>query len=389
MSQSLQREQPHHFGAGPALLPTSVLQQAAFDLVNYQNSGLGLGEISHRSKPAIKVIDDCKAHLKELLDIPPTHEVFFLQGGGTSGFSSIATNLTAAFAKKTGKKGRAGYVITGTWSKKASQEAERLGIDVDVVVDSKKTQGKFGDIPPTSEWSIPKDLASTSYVYYCDNETVNGVEFSEFPFDSFPKTEIVADMSSNFLSKKIDVSKYGCIMAGAQKNVGLAGVTIYIVKKSLLDQASDEELNRLNVPLSPIAFHYPTAVENNSAYNTIPIFTLHIVDLVLQRLLRNGGLPHQEALNVAKAEKLYKVLDSYPELFNLPVAQKVRSKMNVVFTINGDGKENDFLQGAEKKGLTGLKGHRSVGGMRASLYNAVSMESVDLLVDYINEFARK
>ncbi|AOA63617.1 3-phosphoserine aminotransferase [Komagataella phaffii CBS 7435] len=386
MAKTLEREEPHYFGAGPALLPTSVLQEAAYDLVNYQGVGIGIGEISHRSKQASEVIDNTKANLVSLLNIPDTHEVFFLQGGGTTGFSSIASNLTASFVKKTGRKGRAAYAITGTWSKKSVEEAQRLGLDVDIVLDSKKVDGKFGSIPPVDKWSIPTDLSNTSYVYYCDNETVNGVEFKEFPFESFPGVEVVADMSSNILSKRLDVSKYGLIMAGAQKNIGLAGITIYIIKKSLLEQADDATLKALEVPLSPIAVHYPTVVKNNSAYNTIPIFAVHVVNLVLRLLVKNGGVDAQQKINEEKASILYGALEKFPQVYELPASTDARSHMNVVFTLNGDLDAEFLAQAAERK-LNGLKGHRSVGGMRASIYNAVSLHSVQELTKFIIEFA--
>jgi len=382
-ARTLEREEPNYFGAGPAALPTSVLQQAAYDLVNYQGSGLGVGEISHRSGPAAEVIEQTKSKFKELLDIPDTHEVFFMQGGGTTGFSSIATNLLASFVKKTGHKGKGAYAITGSWSKKSYEEAVRLGLDTEIVTDSKKVYGAFGKIQPINEWIKP-DPKETAYLYYCDNETVHGVEFPFVP--EFEGVEVVADMSSNILSRKVDVSKYGLIMAGAQKNVGLAGLTIYIIKKSLLEQASDDELKALNAPLSPIAFHYPTVVKNNSAYNTIPIFTLHILNLVLENLIQKGGLQAQQEVNERKAKKLYEALDSFPEIYNLPVDKTARSEMNVVFTFKKEGLEEKFIKEAADKNLTGLKGHRSVGGMRASLYNAVSERSVDLLVDLVKEF---
>lgn len=379
---NLERETPHYFGAGPAMLPTPVLQQAARDLVNYQSAGLGVGEISHRSAPAIQVVDDTKALLKELMDIPDTHEVFFLQGGGTTGFSSIPPNLVASFVKKTGKAGKGAYAITGSWGKKSYEEAVRLGFECEVLTDSKKAFGKFGDVEPFSQWKKPSEDAA--YVYYCDNETVNGVELPFVP--EYQGVELVADMSSNILSRKVDVSKFGLIMAGAQKNVGIAGVTIYIIKKSLLDQASEDELKKLGVPISPIAFHYPTVVANNSAYNTIPIFTVHILKLVLQNLVKHGGIEAQETTNKRKALKLYAALDKFPKLYSLPVAPAVRSDMNVVFTINGEGLEAEFLKQAKERGMDGLKGHRSVGGMRASLYNAVTEASVDALVAFVEEF---
>lgn len=386
---NLHREEPNYFGAGPALLPTDVLQQAALDLLTYEGENLGIGEISHRSKPAIQVIDDTKANIKKLLDVPDTHEVFFMQGGGTTGFSSIAYNLMAHAAKiGKGKKPTAAYAITGAWSKKSAEEAKRLGFEVNVVVNTKESN--YTSIPPFSEWK-PIDKENTAYLYVCDNETVHGNEYRTVPGpDYLPEgVELVADMSSNILSKKLDVSKYGLIMAGAQKNVGLAGLTIYIIKKSLLEQASDEELRELGIPLVPIAFHYPTVVSNNSAYNTIPIFTCQILKLVTAKLLAEGGIEAIEKKNAEKSKLLYGALEQYPEIFKLPVLDVDRSNMNVVFTLASEESENKFIKGAAERKLTGLKGHRSVGGMRASIYNAVSLESVQLLVDYIHEFAKK
>lgn len=385
----LHREEPNYFGAGPALLPTDVLQQAALDLLTYGGENLGIGEISHRSKPAIQVIDDTKENIKKLLNVPETHEVFFIQGGGTTGFSSIAYNLMAHAAKiGKGKKPTAAYAVTGAWSKKSAEEAKRLGFDVNIVVNTKESN--YTSIPPFSEWK-PIDKENTSYLYVCDNETVHGNEYRTVPdSDYLPEgVELVADMSSNILSKKLDVSKYGLIMAGAQKNVGLAGLTIYIIKKALLEQASDEELRDLGIPLVPIAFHYPTVVSNNSAYNTIPIFTCQILKLVTAKLLAEGGIEAIESKNAAKSKILYDTLEKYPEIFKLPVSSVDRSNMNVVFTLASDELETKFIKGAAERKLTGLKGHRSVGGMRASIYNAVSLESVQLLVDFINDFVKE
>lgn len=385
---SLQREDPHYFGAGPALLPTEVLQKAALDLLTYEGEDLGIGEISHRSKPAIKVVDDTKSNIKKLLAVPDTHEVFFMQGGGTTGFSAIIYNLMANYAKKTGKKGRAAYAVTGSWSKKSAEEAARLGFDVDIVVNTKDT--KFTTIPPYSKWKPIEQ--NTAFLYVCDNETIHGVEYSNTPSaDYLPAgVELVADMSSNILSKKIDVSKYGAIMAGAQKNVGLAGLTIYIVKKSLLEHASDGELRELQIPLVPIAFHFPTVVSNNSAYNTIPIFTCDILKLVTDKLVADGGLEHVEKTNKQKAANLYAALDRYPSLYKLAVSQKdARSHMNVVFTLPTSELEAKFIAEAGERKLTGLKGHRSVGGMRASIYNAVSLDSVNKLVELVDDFGKK
>ncbi|KAH3678202.1 hypothetical protein WICMUC_001631 [Wickerhamomyces mucosus] len=382
---SITREEPHYFGAGPAALPTSVLQQAAQDLINFKGLGLGIGEISHRDKNAINVIDETKSKLIELLEIPDTHEVFFLQGGATSGFSAIATNLLAHHAKKTGKRGKASYVITGGWSSKAYEEINRFGIESEILSNSKEIYGSFGKIQPFEEWNKPSE--DSAFVYYCDNETVHGVEFPFVP--QYENVEIVADLSSNILSKKIDVSKFGVIYAGAQKNVGLAGITIYIIKKSLLDQANDQELRDLSLPITPISFHFPTVVKQNSLYNTIPVFTVQILNLVLGKLIKDGGLNHQEALNLQKSSNLYDILDKYSDFYSLPVDKEFRSKMNVIFKTPSVELEDKFLEGAKEVKLTGLKGHRSVGGLRASLYNAVTVESTELLINFVERFAQE
>lgn len=382
---TLDREQPHYFGAGPALLPKEVLKQAALDLVSYNGDDLGIGEMSHRSKPAVKVIDDTKANLVKLMNIPDTHEVFFMQGGGTTGFSSIAHNLMANYATKTkGKLGKAAYAVTGSWSKKSLEECKRLGFEGYDVVNTKDI--KFSDIPDYKDWKPIKP--DTAYLYVCDNETVNGVEFDSTPDEYLPEgVELVADMSSNILSKPVDVSKYGLIMAGAQKNIGIAGLTIYIIKKTLLEQASDEELKSWGVPLTPIAFHYPSVVSNNSTYNTIPIFTCHVIKLVTEKLIAEGGVESMTEINNKKAEILYQAIEKYPSVFKLQVNNReLRSNMNVVFTGTSSDIEAKFIEQATNKGLKGVKGHRSVGGMRASIYNAVSLESVVKLAEFIDEF---
>ncbi|KAK9371226.1 pyridoxal phosphate-dependent transferase [Lipomyces kononenkoae] len=385
----MSRAQPHYFGAGPALLPAQVLKQAAIDLLNYKDSGLGLGEISHRSAFAVSVVDSAKATIKELLSVPETYEVFFLQGGGTGEFSAVVYNLLASFALKTGKKGKADYLITGSWSQKAAEEAIRLGVDVNMAVDARKwsSNGKsYGTIPDPSTWTLG-NAEETAYVYYCDNETVSGVEFPYIP--EVPEgVELVADMSSNILSREFDVTKFGLVFAGAQKNIGMAGVTVCIIKKELLARPKDDDLLALGIPLAPLVLDFPTIVKNNSLYNTLPIFNLHIVNLTTQLLYDNGGLKVQEVLSDAKAKKIYEALDSAPKgVYNCIVDKACRSRMNIVFAIPGEGNEKAFLDGAKARGLTGLQGHRSVGGIRVSNYNAVSVESVDLLVDWINMFA--
>lgn len=370
------KEEPQYFGAGPALLPTNVLEQAARDLLDYKDNGIGVAEISHRSKDAIAIIDASKDKIRGLYKVPDTHEIFFAQGGGTGGFAAVAYNMLAAHAAKTGKKGKADYFVTGSWSKKAAQEAARLGVDVNIVAEGK------GRVPDKAQWSFSKP-EETAYVYYCDNETVHGVEFSDIP-EVPGGVELVADMSSNFLSRPIDVSRFGLIFGGAQKNIGIAGVSLYIIKKSLLEHADDDVLRQLNVPLAPIFLHFPSIVANNSAYNTVSIFAVQVVNLVLDHLLAKGGLAVQGQDAQTKANKVYAVLDKYPNTYQSLVDNTSRSRMNIVFKTPDDPK---FLAGAEAKGLSGLKGHRSVGGIRVSNYNAVSQTSIDSLVNYMIEFA--
>lgn len=373
---SLDRDQPHYFGAGPALLPKEVLIQAAQDLVNYNSLNLGVGEISHRSNDAASIINKTKENLTKLLSIPSTHEVFFMQGGGTNGFSSIPTNLLASYALSHKKKARAAYAQTGSWSKKAAQEAQRLGIEVDIVAKTPEISS-FSPLHP-----------DTAYLFICDNETVDGVEFNDIPSESYLNgVSLVSDMSSNILSRPVDISRYGLIMAGAQKNIGLAGLTIYIINKELLNHADDETLRQLNIPLSPIAFDYPLVVKNNSAYNTIPIFTAHILKLVTDLLLSQGGLESISKINEKKAEILYLALES--DFYTLLAPKSFRSNMNVVFKLPNEDLEKKFVSEAAKLGLTGLKGHRSVGGMRASIYNAASLESVQVLADFVTQFAKE
>uniref|UniRef100_A0A060TBZ2 phosphoserine transaminase n=1 Tax=Blastobotrys adeninivorans TaxID=409370 RepID=A0A060TBZ2_BLAAD len=374
------RPQANYFGAGPALLPSEVVEAAAADFIDYKNLGIGVGEISHRSGDAIAIINATKEKITKLLDIPDTHEVFFCQGGGTGGFAAVTYNMLAAYAAKTGKKGKANYFVTGSWSQKACEEAKRLGADVHVVADAKKQNGKYGSIPAQSTWQFSDDAA---YVYYCDNETVHGVEFPEIP--KVPEgVELVADMSSNFLSRKVDVSKFGLLFGGAQKNIGIAGVSLYIIKKSLLERPEDDKLRELGIPLCPIFLDFPSVVKNNSAYNTISILAVQVMNLYMDHLIAKGGLGAQEAEANSKAQKVYAVVDKYPQVYTKLVDEKARSRMNIVFTTTDDDK---FVKGAAERNLTGLKGHRSVGGIRVSNYNAVTENSIDLLVKYMEEFA--
>lgn len=409
-----------YFGAGPAPLPTQVLERASSALLNYADKGIGICEISHRSPEANAILAEAKAAMTALYDIPDDYEILFLQGGGSGEFSAVVHNLVAAWVEK--RRARAAaelgedkkdeilarlrnevaeelsadYLVTGSWSLKASQEAARLmgAQHVNVAVDARKANaGKFGVIPAEGEWALNKRAA---YVYYCDNETVDGVEMPGFPavLEGEDAPPVVADMSSNFISRKIDVRKYSVIFGGAQKNIGNAGITIVIVKKALLAaQASADLLRQLNLPIAPIVFDWPTIAKNNSLYNTLPIFDVWVAGQVMQGLVQTFGaqkIAGQEGVANQKADLLYSVLDRYPDAYRVVPHKSARSRMNLCFRVHGgdDAKEKEFLAGAEKRGLTGLKGHRSVGGIRISNYNAVPVEGAQKLAQYLEDYAK-
>ncbi|KAF2710690.1 phosphoserine aminotransferase [Pleomassaria siparia CBS 279.74] len=422
------RSDIHYFGAGPAPLPTTVLENAAHVLLNYKDKGLGLCEISHRSPEANEILDNTKKALITLLDIPDDYEVLFLQSGGTGGFSSTVYNLVSIWVEKKRAQIAAevgddddakvlerlrkvvddelklDYLVTGSWSLKASQEATRLvgAKHVNVAVDARKlNNGKFGHIPAEHEWSLTPRTSGggPAFVYFCDNETVGGVEFPAFPHslegDDAPL--VCADMSSNFISRKVDVRKYAVIFGGAQKNIGNTGIAIVILRKSLLPPtsktASPDLLRALNLPVGPIVFDYATVAKNNSLYNTLPIFDVWVAGQVMEALVDKYGarrIAGQEEVSNEKARLIYEALDKYSHLYRVVPDKVVRSRMNICFRVHGGDpeKEKAFLAGAEKRGLLGLKGHRDVGGIRASNYNAVSLEGAKLLVSYLEEYAK-
>lgn len=396
------RSDVHYFGAGPAPLPTNVLEEAAQVLLNFKNKGIGLCEISHRSPEANEILANTKQALATLLDIPDDYEILFLQSGGSGEFSATVYNLVSIWVEKKRAKIaeevgddkaelmkrlrkvvdeelKLDYLVTGSWSLKASQEAARLvgAKHVNVAVDARKSNGgKFGTIPAESEWNLsPK----SAFAYFCDNETVDGVEFPAFPKslegEAGDRPFVVSDMSSNFISRKVDVSKYDLIFGGAQKNIGNTGIAIVIIRKSLLPPAvtyaSPDLLRELNLPVGPIVLDYPTIAKNNSLYNTLPIFDVWVAGQVMAGLVNNYGakkIGGQEELSDEKARLIYDTLDKYRVVYRVVPDKSVRSRMNICFRVHGGDadKEKAFLAGAEKQGLLGLKGHRSVGGMRAS-----------------------
>ncbi|PFH58724.1 hypothetical protein XA68_13306 [Ophiocordyceps unilateralis] len=426
MAAPRERDDIVYFGAGPALLPTAVLEKASRSLVNYHDTGIGLAEHSHRSAYASSILDDTRADLIKLLAIPrDRYEVLFMQGGGTGQFAATALNLVGSWIFRKHEELKIGedaeclnqparmqrlraavdndlkldYIVTGGWSQKAAAEAVRLlGPErVNIVTDARQhNDGKYGVIPDESTWSLSKDAAM---VYYCDNETVDGVEFPAFPSVLEPSVGgegpiVVADMSSNILSRKVPISKFGAIFFGAQKNLGSTGITVVVIRKSLLPQLPTNMMRQLGLPLAPSILQYETIAKNHSLYNTLSIFDVYIAGLVLRRLLANypDKVAGQEAVSATKAKLIYDALDAYPDVYKVVPDQSVRSRMNICFrVIKGDDMEDAekaFLSQAEKQGLTGLKGHRSVGGVRASNYNSVSLEGAEKLALFIERFAR-
>ncbi|GBL44995.1 phosphoserine aminotransferase [Sulfuriferula multivorans] len=354
----------YNFSAGPAVLPKAVLEQARDELVDWHGSGMSVMEMSHRGKEFMGIAAQMEADLRELMGIPANYKVLFLQGGASSQFAMVPMNLL---------RGKAGmdYLNTGEWSKKAIKEAKRYG-SVNVVASSEDKN--FNYAPAQDAWKLDPNAA---FVHYTPNETIGGVEIFWTPKTG--NVPLVADMSSTILSRPIDVSQFGLIYAGAQKNIGPAGLTIVIVRDDLIGQT---------VAGTPTMFDYKTHVDNDSMYNTPPTYAMYIAGLVFQLLKREGGLAEMEKRNIAKADLLYGYLDA-TDFYASPVARDNRSRMNIPFTLKDAALDEAFLKGAKEHGLLQLKGHRSVGGMRASIYNAMPIEGVAALVNYMKAFEQK
>jgi phosphoserine aminotransferase len=354
----------YNFSAGPAVLPKAVLQQAQAELLDWHGSGMSVMEMSHRGKEYMGIHAQAEADLRELMGIPSNYKVLFLQGGAHLQFSMIPLNLLRG-------KTSVDYVNTGEWSKKAISEAKKFA-NVNVVADNKDKNCTY--VPAFDTWKLDKDAA---YVHYTPNETIGGVEFNWIPKTG--DVPLVADMSSNILSRQIDVSKFGLIYAGAQKNIGPAGLTLVIVREDLVGHA-DVRL--------PTMMDYKIHADNESMYNTPPTYGIYMAGLVFQWLKKNGGIAAMEKNNIAKANLLYAAIDGSNGFYNCPVAKADRSRMNVPFTLKDANLDGDFLKQADARGLLQLKGHRSVGGMRASIYNAMPLAGVQALTDFMGEFAR-
>ena len=351
----------HNFSAGPCILPQEVLQKASQAVLNFNNSNLSLLEISHRSKDFIEVMDKAVALVNELLELPDGYSVLFLQGGASTQFLMCAMNLLKT-------EGKAAYINTGTWSDKAIKEAKKLG-NIEVIASSKETN--FSYIP--KDYTVAKDL---DYLHFTSNNTIFGTQFQEFP-KVLGNTLLVCDMSSDIFSRKIDASKFDLIYAGAQKNMGPAGATLVIVKDSILNKTGRA---------IPTMLDYTTHISKGSMFNTPPVFPIYVSMLTLEWLKNNGGINWIESINHSKANLLYNEIDSNPNFKGI-AALEDRSKMNVTFVLTDESKQETFDIMCKDAGINGLKGHRSVGGYRASIYNALPLESVQVLVDVMRKLA--
>ena len=355
--------QVFNFSAGPATLPEEVLAQAAAEMLDWHGSGQSVMEMSHRGKEYMSIHEQAERDLRELMGIPSNYKVLFLQGGATLQFAMVPINLMRGKA--------ADYVHTGEWSKKAIREAKLFGA---VNLAASAEDRNFSYVPAQSSWKRSPDAA---YLHYCANETIGGVEFSWIP--DAGDVPLVADVSSTFLSRPLDVSKFGLIYGGAQKNIGPAGLTIVIVREDLLGHAPSG---------TPTMLDYKVQADADSMLNTPPTWAIYIAGLVFQWLKRQGGLGTIERRNIETAQVLYDYLDS-TQFYRNPVERADRSRMNVPFTLRDAALDAPFLAGAKERRMLQLKGHRSVGGMRASIYNAMPIEGVRALVDYMREFEKR
>ena len=359
----------YNFSAGPAVLPKAVLEQAASEMLDWHGSGMSVMEMSHRGPEFISIYKQAEADLRELLAVPANYRILFLQGGGLAENAIVPMNLLG----RCGDDATIDFVHTGSWSGKSIKEAARYA---KVNVAASGEAGKFTSVPPQDTWRLTPGAA---YLHLCTNETIDGVEIDFVPTlqGAFGNTPLVADMSSHILSRVIDVSQYGVIFGGAQKNIGPAGLTLVIVRDDLLGHA---------LPICPSAFDWKLVADNDSMYNTPPTYAIYIAGLVFAHLKKLGGVAAMEAINIEKARLLYAALDA-DDFYSNKVAPENRSRMNVPFFLRDESLNDKFLAGAQARGLLQLKGHKSVGGMRASIYNAMPIEGVQALVDYLNEFA--
>ncbi|CDS49876.1 Phosphoserine aminotransferase [Polaromonas sp. CG9_12] len=363
---------PFNFSAGPANLPEAVLQQAAAEMLDWHGSGMSVMEMSHRGKEFISIYENAEADFRELMAVPNNFKILFMQGGGLAENAIVPLNLS--------RGGSADFVVTGSWSDKSQKEARKY---CDVQIAATTESSAFTSLPPTASWQLRRNA---SYVHVCTNETIHGVEFQQLPDLKGLGSDapLVIDFSSQVASRPVDWSRVGLAFGGAQKNLGPAGVTLVVVREDLLDHA---------LPVCPSAFNYKTVADNDSMYNTPPTYAIYIAGLTFQWLKRQRegeatGIEAIEKHNVAKAQLLYDAIDN-SQLYLNKVSKDCRSRMNVPFFLRDESRNDAFLAGAKARGLLQLKGHKSVGGMRASIYNAMPLAGVQALVSYLQEFEQK
>lgn len=356
-------ERIFNFSAGPSMLPLEVLNRAASEITNYGGSGMSVMEMSHRSKAFVKIFDDTQAKFRSLLNIPENYKILFMQGGASTQFSMVPLNLI-------GKTGKADYAITGNFSNLSYKEAKRFG-EINVAANSEDKNHIY--IPAQADLKLSSDA---SYFHYCANNTIYGTEWQYVPETG--NVPLVCDMSSNIMSRPVDVSKYGLIYAGAQKNLAPAGLTIAIIRDDLLGQQMEQ---------TPLMLNYKTIADKDSMYNTPPCWCIYMLGLMLDWVEANGGVAGMEVIKAKKAQMLYETLDA-SKMFICPTLPGSRSDMNVVFRTGNEELDDKFVKEATAAGLTTLKGHRNVGGMRASIYNAVPTEGVEKLCDFIKNFEK-
>ncbi len=372
-------KRPWNFSAGPSGLPETVLEQAAAEMLDWHGSGMSVMEMSHRGKEFVQICDEAEADLRELLGVSDEYAVLFMQGGATAENAIVPLNLLGRRPEK-----KADFVVTGIWSSKSFKECQRYG-DAHVAAASDKPTTLDGQhyaantwVPSPKTWSVRPDA---SYLHLCSNETIGGVEFMNWPNPATlgaPEVPLVVDTSSHFLSRPMSFENVGMMFAGAQKNAGPAGVTVVVVRRDLIGHA---------LPICPSAFDYANVAPEHSRYNTPPTYAIYITGLVFKWLKAQGGLAAIEQRNIAKAKAIYDFLD-HSLFYRSPVHPSVRSRMNVPFFLPDTALDAPFLKGAESRGLMQLKGHKTVGGMRASIYNAMPLDGVLALVDYLKEFER-
>jgi phosphoserine aminotransferase len=361
---------PYNFSAGPAALPESVLRRAAAEMLDWHGSGMSVMEMSHRGKDFGAIYQDAHDTLRELLNIPANYKILFMQGGGLAENAIVPLNLIA-------RTGKADFIITGSWSAKSIKEAAKYG-DVREAASNAQAHGGYGPrtyMPARETWALRNDAA---YLHVCGNETIDGIEFFDWPTPP-AGVPLVADVSSHILSRPMNVAHFGLMFGGAQKNIGPAGLTIVIVRDDLIGHA---------LPACPSAFDYKIVADNGSMFNTPPTYAIYIAGLVFQWLKAQGGVAGMEQANIAKAKLLYDFLDD-SSFYQSRIETSCRSRMNVPFFLADESRNDAFLAGAKEAGLLQLKGHKSVGGMRASIYNAMPLAGVQALVDFMKDFEKR